>query len=419
MTKARFRTAQRNQVEFVDVALDQLLPDDHWVRTIWQYVCSLNLQKFHALIKAVEGGAGRDATDPRILLTLWITALSEGVFSARRLAELCQRDVMYRWICGGVSVNRDMLAAFMSGRKNELDELLTQIVAAMMSAGVVTLNSVAQDGMKVRAAAGADTFRREETLKECLDAAKQQVSSLRKGLDNDGATQDVRRDAARKRAAEEKLAAIHKAMGELPAVQAGKDAQKNKSRAKLTPARVSTTDAEARVMKMADGGFRPAWNPQFVTDVDSGVIVGVHVTNQGTDVGQAEAAFLDILERTGRVPHRYLMDGGYVSNDNIVGLTSAGMEVLAPVRKPNKPGVDPHQRKPGDPPEVGDWKELMATPEAKERYRARASSAERTNAELRTMGLRQLTVRGLDKVTSVVLLTAVAFNLYKMVTLMT
>jgi hypothetical protein len=281
----------------------------------------------------------------------------------------------------------------------------------------VTLNEVAQDGMKVRASAGASSFRREKTLQECLEAAHRQVASLASELNND-ASAVTRRDAARERAAEEKLAAIQRALAEMPAVVAAKEAQKNKGRAKQSEARVSTTDPEARVMKMADGGFRPAYNPQFATDVESGIVVSVHVTNKGTDVQEAEPVIADILGRYRKAPSMYLFDGGYVSHENIESLTEAGIEVFAPVRQPRNKAVDPYQPQPGDPQAVKEWRQRMSSERGKDIYKDRASTAERVNAELRDMGLQQLAVRGLEKVSSAILLSVLAFNLVRAISLL-
>ena len=409
-SSVRLREPERRQVEICTASLDDLLDPEHRVRFIWQYIQSLDMSAFHDGIKAVAGQPGRDATDPRILLCLWVVALSEGIGSARRIASLCERDIVFRWICGGVTVNRDMLAGFRSRNGGKLDELMSQTVAALMHAGVVTLNAVAQDGMKVRASAGAASFRREQTLEECLTQARKQVETLKSELEADESPL-TRRDAARKRAADEKLAAIKRAMAEMPAVVAAKEAQKNKGRAKQSEPRVSTTDADARVMKMPDGGFRPAYNPQFATDVDSGVIVGVHVTNEGTDAQQAEPVIADLMKRFSRPPLKYLFDGGYVNNLNITSLTELGVELFAPPRKPRNAGVDPYEPQPKDTPEVVAWRKRMKTERGKETYKQRASTAERINANLRGMGLSQLNVRGLAKVTSAVLLSALAFNI--------
>jgi transposase len=408
----RLRRAVRNQVEICAAALDDLLDPEHRARVIWKYVQKLDLSGFHADIKAVGSNPGRDATDPRILLCLWVVALLEGIGSARRLAALCERDVVFRWICGGVTVNRDMLATFRSSNESKLDELLSQVVAALTHAGIVTLEAVAQDGMRVRASAGAASFRRQKSLEQCLEEARQRVAELKRDLDADDSAM-TKRDAARQRAAEEKLAAIERAMAEMPAVIAAKEAQKNKGRKKKSEPRVSTTDAEARVMKMADGGFRPAYNPQFATDVASGVILGIHVTNEGTDAQQAEPVIADLMKRLSRAPAQYLLDGGYVSHLNIASLTQAGIEVFAPPRQPRTEGADPYEPQPGDPPEVIEWRKRMKSERGKETYKQRASTAERINANLREMGLRQLNVRGLSKVTSVVLLSALALNILK------
>jgi transposase len=415
----RLRTAERTQVEMVTAALDDLLPHDHPARLVWDFIDKkLDTSELYGGIRAVEGEAGRDATDPKILLCLWVVALSEGIGSARKLTQLTERDVVYRWICGGVSVNRDLVAKFRVEREAQINGLLTQTIAVLMHTGVITLNAVAQDGMRVRASAGAGSFRREQSLKDCLEAARVQLESLRKDLEETGNSSTTRQQAARERAAKEKLAAMQEALSELPAVMAAKEAQPNKARAKKSPARVSTTDKDARVMKMADGGFRPAYNPQFTTDVSSGVIVGVTVTNKGTDVGELEQMVADVLERTKQLPLRWLMDGGYVSDANIEGLTDAGVEVLAPVRQPRKRQYNPYEPQPGESEAVGEWRQRMGTDASKSAYKARASTAERANAELRDMGLRQLAVRGLGKVTSCVLLSALAFNIARAISLL-
>lgn len=416
-SRVRLRKANRGQVEICTAALDDMLDPEHRVRLVWRYIQKLDMSAFHVDIKAVGGQPGRDATDPRILLCLWVVALSEGIGSARRLAALCERDVVFRWICGGVTVNRALLAAFRSSNEAKLDDLMSQTVAALMHAGIVTLDAVAQDGMRVRASAGAASFRREQTLEECLAEARAQVAVLKSELDAEDSAM-TRRDAARKRVADERLAAVERAMAEMPAVVAAKEAQKNKGRAKQSAPRVSTTDAEARVMKMPDGGFRPAYNPQFATDVDSGVIVGVHVSNEGTDAQQAEPVIADLMKRFGRAPQQYLLDGGYVNHLNITSLTEAGIELFAPPRQPRNEDVDPYEPQPGDPPEVVVWRKRMKSERGKNAYKQRASTAERINATLREMGLRQLNVRGVGKVTSAILLSALAFNILRAVALL-
>lgn len=415
----RLRKAVRNQVELVQAALEDLIPASHPVRAIWSLVSKLDLSTFFADIEARGSEPGRAPTDPRILLTLWVQALSEGIGSARMLARLCERDVVYRWICGGVSLNHHTLSDFRTKHGQAFDELLTQTVAMLMHAGVVTLRAVAQDGMRVRASAGAASFRREETLQRCLEEARTEVARLRKELDEGGDDSIARQEAARGRAAREQEAKLEAALLEMAKVKeqrAQQEKRDKKRAAKRTSPRVSTTDPEARVMKMADGGFRPALNVQFATDVDGGVILGVCVTNEGTDSNQIEPVLADVLGRTGETPKRYLVDGGFTSEANIEALAGCGIEPVTPVKQPKKAGVDPHAPKATDSPEVAEWRARMATDDAKEAYRERAQTAERVNADMRNnRAMTRFLVRGLPKVTSVVLLSALAFNLGRLI----
>jgi transposase len=414
----RVAKPQRTQQELLPTSLDEAVPADHPVRGIWELVERLDLSAFYDRIRVRGEMPGRPAIDPKILITLWTFATAEGVGSARALAQLCERDVYYRWICGGVSVNHHTLSDFRTQHQVEVDGLLTQTVAALMKHGVVTLKRVTQDGTKVRAAAGAASFRREETMKECLAIAKQQLETLRKELEDDSGAASRRERAARERAATERVAAIEAALAELPQLkdERAESDRLNKERAKTKgEIRVSTTDKDARVMKMADGGFRPAFNVQFAVDVDSDCIVGLDVSNAGTDGRQLEPVAADILNRTGTLPRQYLVDGGYVGVDNIRRLAQAGVETFAPVPKARKPGVDPHSPRRDDDAWIREWRQRMSDDVAKEIYKQRAAVAERLNAEMKQhRGLKQFAVRGLAKVTAVVTLSAFAYNLLQL-----
>ncbi len=185
---------------------------------------------------------------------------------------------------------------------------------------------------------------------------------------------------------------VKEALKQLPEVEAKK---KNQDKAK---ARVSTTDPDTRVMKMADGGFRPAYNGQFATDTESQVIVGVDVTNEGSDQGQMEPMVTQITSRYDKVPGEYLVDGGFVNLDAIDRVSERGSTIYAPVQKPKDSKRDPHTRLPTDSKHVGAWRERVGTDEAKVIYKDRASTAECVNAIARNRGLRRLPVRGHRKV---------------------
>jgi hypothetical protein len=299
--------------------------------------------------------------------------------------------LVYRWLCGGVSMNYHSLADFRVAHGELLSRLLTQSVAALLAEGLVTLERVAQDGMKVRASAGAASFRREVTLEEALREAELQVTTLRAELESDPAAATARQQAARRRAAQERAERIRAALAQLPQIAAAKKAQDRPQ------ARASTTDADARVMKMGDGGFRPAFNVQLATATDSQIITGV-----------AE-----------KPPDELLADGGFVKKDDIDELTPprGGTTVYAPVMKAHDPNLDPHTPRDDDSPAVAQWRRRMATPQAQEIYKQRASTAECVNALARNRGLQQFVVRGLPKVKAVVLWYVLAHNLMRAVAL--
>ena len=302
----RLQRPNREQVELRPVDLEGLLPADHRARIVWEFVEGLDLAPLYAEIKAVEGHAGRPPIDPAILMALWLYATVEGVGSARAVARLCEEHDAYRWLCGGVSVNYHTLADFRVQHVAYLDGVLTTSVATLMAEGLVTLTRVAQDGVRVRADAGAASFRRAPRLEAFLADAEGQVEALRQELHDDPAATTRRQAAARHRAVEERRQRVVKALEHLPEVAAKKKATEREQ------ARASTTDPEARVMKMADGGFRPAFNVQLATTTDAArVIVGVDVSNRGSDMGESTPMLEQIDRRTGTRPSELLVDGGY------------------------------------------------------------------------------------------------------------
>ena len=283
----RMQRADRDQVLLQPSHLESLIAPDHRARVIWEFVQGLDLSPFHERILAREGHGGRPPFDPAVMLTLWIFATTEAVGSARLLERLCLEHDAYRWICGGLTIDHHTLSDFRSERAAQIDELMAQVVALLMDKKLVTLERVAQDGVKVRASAGAPSFRRKESLERCLEEARAQVAALRAEMDEDPASCERRRGAARLRAAQDRERRVKEALAQWPQVAAKKQGG---GAEKLAKARVSTTDPDARVMKMADGGFRPAFNCQISTDAESQAIVGVSLSNAGNDMGQIMAA---------------------------------------------------------------------------------------------------------------------------------
>jgi transposase len=398
--------------------LDSTLAEDHPARAIWAFLAGSDLTAFYAACKAVTDGPGRPATDPQVLLALWILATADGVGSARQLARLCEQHDAYRWLCGGVPINYHMLADFRVAHPTAVDDVLTQTVGCLMAAGLVTLAGVAQDGMRTRASAGASSFRTKDGLESCLVAAKAQVVRLQQQREHPDPTVNKRQRAARERAAKERLDRVERALALLPEAAAAKQRQQQTlakgQREQVTEPRVSLTDPEARVMKMPDGGFRPAYNVELATDVASGGVIGAGATRNGTDAGEAGPMLVQLAVRTQRLPRNYLIDGGFVTQEDITLLERSRVRVYAPVRAPRlQPAAQRYQPHPGDSPEVVRWRRRMRTPAAQSYYRQRAATAEWANAQARNHGLTRFTVRGLANVTTVTLLMAVTHNILR------
>lgn len=406
--EARVVGPVRNQVEMTWGDLDSCLPEDHEARGVWAFVEKLDLEKFYGCIKAVSGEPGRPTTDPKVLLALWLYANAKGIGP-----DASGHDA-FRWLRGGVPINPDMsgLADFRTEHGEALNDLLTQLLAAMMVANVVKLKRVSQDGIRVRASAGASSFRREGKLKALVAEARQQVETLAAEVEHPGET-SRREQAARERAMRERVERVTKALGQLPVVRAVK-----KTAADREEARVSTTDPEARVMKMGDGGYRPAFNVQLATDTESQVIVGVSVTNQGSDAGQATPMLEQVTQRCKAGPEEYLVDGGFATLNEVEKLTQAQVTVYAPIQTPRGTQRERTEPRRYDTPGVAQWRARMGTAEAKAIYKQRAATSECVNAQCRRRyGLHQFTVRGLTKVATAVLLTVIAHNMLRWIAL--
>jgi transposase len=397
-------------------SLDQRLDPDHPARTVWAYVESLDLTELLDRIRAVEGGVGRNATDPRLPFALWLLATIDGIASGRALAALAESHRAYEWLCGGVTVNYHLLSDFRSQHAEFLNRVYAESIAALTKEGLVDLNVVSQDGMRVRASAGSDSFRRRATLEEHLRQAEEQVRRLEAERTASSA-QAPRQSAAQRRGAQEKVERLQEALRqfeELNATQAHQAKKTNRKDVRTREPRASSTDPESRRMKMSDGGTRPAYNAQFATDVESGLVVGVAATNAGNDAHELEPMFEQIRAATGRDPEAMLVDGGYGTRGNVEA--AAGQETLlyTPLKAEQRQlakGQDPYAPKRGDTSAMAAYRGRMGTELAKRLYRLRGESAEWVNARARAQGLMRLTVRGLKKVRAVLVLFALAHNL--------
>lgn len=454
----RLLQAQRDQVELRAFDLEASIAHDHPARAVWAFVQGVDLKPLYAQIRSVRGRAGAPAIDPAILMALWLWATVDAVGSAREIARLCERDDAYRWLCGGVGVNHHTLADFRTAHTEWLDDQLTRSIAALMQRKLVKLEVVAQDGLRVRAAAKAASFRRLSKLQQLQQQARQQVQALKAELDADSSASTRRKQAARERAAQDRekrlaqalqtlqdleqraaervagKASRRKALGhsarnrnddppppapspEEPTssqqAQTGDGAQGAKKSAKRPP-RASTTDPQAQVMKMADGGFRPAYNVQLAVDEATQLIAAVQVVNEGTDLHCMQPMHASINERYGLAPAYWLADGGYCKHQAIEQLRLSGTQPVLPPSRSRRADFDPLAPQASDTAPLAQWRRLMASEQGRQLYKRRAASVECANAQLRRRGLQRLNVRGLLKAKAVALWHALAHNLMRM-----
>jgi transposase len=407
----RLREPERDQIELRAVDIESLIGDDHPVRVIWAYVAALDLSELEDRIKARGDRPGHPATSPRLLLALWLYATSDGIGSARALEKLCNSHDVYRWLCGGVSVNYHTLADFRVGSADLLDQLLIEHLAALAKAGLIDLDTLAQDGVRIRANAGAASFRREATLDRHLTTAQAVVEELKREVEARSDASNERIQAAKKRAARERserVKAAQTALAEIKAQRKAREEKRGNGKRPKEP-RASTTDAEARVMKMADGGFRPGYNVQVASVAGEQIVVAVEVCNIGSDRGLMRPMLERLRARSGHFPGRHVVDGGFGSANDIEWAHGEGIEVYCPLTQ-SKHGTDPYLPRRGDGAGVLAWRARMASEAGKAQYKLR-SICECIHARWHNWDLRQLTVRGIEKVRAVVLSHALTNNI--------
>ncbi len=412
----RVKSPDRSQIDPDPKRIDELIPPDHKARIIWALVEGLDLTPLYCRIKAIEGHAGRPAIDPRILVSLWIYATSEGIASARELDRRCHDCDPYKWLRGGVDVNYHTLSDFRTNHGQWLRGIVIENIATMRAEGLVALTTLGQDGMRVRASAGNDSFKKAETLERLLEEAEQQWDRLQEEFEQ--SERPPRQEAAQQRAAQERIERLRQAQEEVKHVAEQREKRKKGDGAS---ARASTTDPEARRTKMGDGGFRPAYNVEFTTDLDSLVIVGADVVNVGSDAGQLEPAVKRLETEQEPLPAgaECYADCPFATQEDLESVGQRGVIIYAPVKeeeRQRKEGKDPYAPKRGDTPYVAAWRQRMGTQEAKDKYKQRGKT-EWPNAECRNRGLSQFLVRGLEKVKAVVLWHVLTHNLFRMVAL--
>lgn len=414
----RVNRADRSQPRFEVVDLESQIGEDHRARTVWEFVSGLDLSAFYDRIRARGETAGRPATDPKILLALWLYGTLEGVGSARALNQLCSHHAAYRWLCGGVEVNHNILSEFRVENGELLDRLLTQSLTALIAGGVVTLEEAAIDGTKVRASASKDSLSGAGRLSRIAAAVEERIKGLKRELEGDPEASQRRAkkralDAGKERA--RRVAAAQAKLAELEAERAERQETHAAEEARKSEVKASSTDPEARMMKFPDGAMRLAYNVQVATSC--GFVIAVEPTDRRNDKGLAPMLVEQIKARCADVPKRLLADTGAMTQGDIASLaeTYPGMTIFSPPPKEKDDVKEETKRKRAwkllqQPAAVRDWHERMAGDEAKSIY-ARRKNTEHAHAHMKNRGFGTMLVRGLAKVRAVCLLHALAHNL--------
>lgn len=420
--KARVVGPDRSQLRWDVVDLESLLSADHRARMVWAFVEGLKLEPLYELIESREGEAGRPAADPAVLLALWLYATVEGIGSARELARLCERDVAYRWLCGGVPVNYHGLADFRVEHGAFLDRLLSESVAALVSEGLVDLDEVMVDGTKVKALAGKGSFAGENKIARVERLATERVARLKAEVDGDPGASARRRQAAQERAARDIAERAKRARAALDRVKAAK-AKRAKSHPNEEPkseAKASLSDPEARWMRFADGSVKAGYNIQIAAaGREKDLILSVMATDRRNDAGLAVPMVDDLKQRYGRVPKRLLVDTHYATAGDIVALAAGeggAVLVYAPPPAEDRKDVKPQTLKrraaerAREPQALRDWRCRMESEEGQAIYRGR-KRIELINAHLKNRGFGRLNLRGLVKAKILALWHALAHNI--------
>lgn len=334
MSDLRMRPVERKQYFMETVSLEDMAAEDDTVRAIWAFVEQLDLTSYYNKIKSRMNEAGSPAYNPKLLLAMWIYAYSQGISSAREVEKLSKEVKAWRWLCGDQPISYHTLSDFRIGHKEELDELFTNSLGVLSAEGLITLERITQDGTKIRASAGIDTFRGEEKLKAHLKAAREQVELL-SNPESEPVTKRINK--AKERAVVERCQKLEQAMQEYEKLKADKKKKGN--------IRVSTTDPESRIMKQSNGGYNPSYNAQIAVDAANKIIVGKHTSANCEDTKELEPMIKGINERFGKYPEQVISDGGYNTYSNIVMAAEKDIDLIAAERGNNNVSGQQYQKR--------------------------------------------------------------------------
>jgi len=325
--EAKLKGVHREQTMLAMIYLEELIGPEHKARAIWELAGRLDLSRFCGGLKTAKGQPGRAAWDPQLLVSLWVYAYSEGISSAREIERLMEWEPGFQWLGALGVVSHHTLSDFRVAHQAALDELFVQLLGLLEHEGLLSLERVMHDGTKIRAQAGADSFRREKTVREHLERAREVVHQM--GDPREGAGERSGKQAARERAARERKERLDQALKQLQALQADKRAEEEQREV-----RVSLTEPEARVMKHGDGAMAPSYNAQISTEAEHKIIVGAHLSACSSDAQSLGPALEEVERNLGRKPAQVVVDGGFTNRDNIVACAAQQTDLIGSLPDP-------------------------------------------------------------------------------------
>jgi transposase len=409
----------RNQIEMQMKSLDDLLPPEHKARAVWEFVDKMDITSCYGPILSFKNEAGRSTTSPKVLLCLWIYSILDGNISARKIDELCLYHDAYKWIAGGTPINRTMISEFRSLNPEKFEDLLTSCLAVMVKSNVISDQDFAQDGTRVKASAGFNSFHRDETLEALKKEISTRIIELETELSKNPSGYDLRSKAACEREAKKRSENIDQALENLKEnnkkkSEAGIKTRQHPTEDELKNTRASVTDPEARKMKMGDGGYRLAFNVQFATGMKSRVIFATEVVNTldpGTSPGMMKKVHLTLQHLNMAEPKTWNADSAYSAKADIeaAAMLFPNCRYFSPAKL--KKSIDPKKVQKNDSEAVEKWRDTLDTDEMKKSYSQRCSTAEFSNAQTKNQGMGEFLVRGLRKVRGMVNLHAISHNI--------
>jgi transposase len=317
----RVRPVNRDQTMMLHIDVERLIPEDHAARGIWDMVGQLELKPFYAEVKSVEGRAGQPRFDPRLMISIWVYGMSRGINSARELAEWCQWEPGLQWLCAMDTVNYHSLSSFRAEHGEQLKQLFIELLGVLSAEGLIGLERVTVDGTRIRAQASNDSFLAGEKLQKCLAEAAAHVEAVeQEGEDSLSRREEAARERS-KREREQRVKAARERWEQL---------QKERKPSEAAKAQVSVTEPEAQIMKQAGSGFAPSYNLQLATDAENKLVVAAMISDHGADMGLLAEVVEEVQQTCGAMPAEVIVDGGYISAENVEKIEECGIELIGP-----------------------------------------------------------------------------------------